>query len=260
MKVVLFCGGLGTRLREHSDTIPKPLVSIGYRPIIWHLMKYYAHYGHKDFILCLGYKGEMIREYFLNYDECMTNDFTLSNGGKEIRLYSSDIKDWNITFVDTGMHKNIGQRLLAVKDYVKDEAVFLANYSDGLTDLDLTGYLDNFLKTDAIASFVSVKPTSSFHAVKLDEVGMVTSIGTVAASDVWINGGFFGLRQQIFDYIEEGDELVVEPFRRLIKINKLFSQRYDGFWSPMDTFKEKINFDRQFAQGHCPWQVWKKRN
>jgi glucose-1-phosphate cytidylyltransferase len=111
MKVVLFCGGLGTRLREHSDTIPKPLVNIGHRPILWHLMRYYAHYGHKDFVLCLGYRGDLIREYFLNYNECMSNDFVLADGGKKVELLTRDLDDWRITFVDTGLQSNIGQRL-----------------------------------------------------------------------------------------------------------------------------------------------------
>ena len=115
MKVVLFCGGLGTRLREHSDTIPKPLVNIGYRPILWHLMRYYAHYGHKEFILALGYRGEMIREYFLNYNDALSNDFTLSDGGRHIEQHQRDFDDWKITFVDTGLHSNIGQRLLRVR-------------------------------------------------------------------------------------------------------------------------------------------------
>ena len=144
MKVVLFCGGLGTRLREHSDTIPKPLVNVGYRPILWHLMRYYAHYGHKDFILCLGYRGDLIREYFLKYNECMSNDFTLSEGGRRVELHSSDIEDWRITFVDTGLHSNIGQRLLRVREHLRGEEVFLANYSDGLSDLPLDQHIADF--------------------------------------------------------------------------------------------------------------------
>ena len=124
MKVVLFCGGLGTRLREHSDTIPKPLVNIGHRPILWHLMRYYAHYGHKDFILCLGYRGDLIREYFLNYNECISNDFVLSDGGKKIELLSRDLDDWRITFVDTGLQSNIGQRLLRVRKFLEGEDSF----------------------------------------------------------------------------------------------------------------------------------------
>ena len=134
VKVVLFCGGLGTRLKEYSETIPKPLVTIGYRPIMWHLMRYYAHFGHKDFILCLGYRGDQIKEYFLDYNECISNDFVMRKGGREIELLRSDIDDWRITFVDTGQQANIGQRLLAVRDFVEDD-IFLANYSDGLTDL-----------------------------------------------------------------------------------------------------------------------------
>ena len=134
MKVVLFCGGLGTRLREYSDQIPKPMVPIGYRPVLWHVMKYYAGFGYKDFILCLGYKADVIKNYFLNYDESLTNDFVFENGGRDIQLISSDIDDWRITFVDTGLAATIAERLVAVKEYLGDDEVFLANYSDGLTN------------------------------------------------------------------------------------------------------------------------------
>src|SRR4030095_4084460 len=137
MKVVLFCGGLGTRLREHSDTIPKPLVNVGFRPIVWHLMCYYAHYGHREFVLALGYRGDLIRDYFLNYNEAMSNDFTLSKGGTQIDLHHRHPDDWKITFVDTGLHSNLGQRLLRVRKYLRDDEWFLANYSDGLSDLPL---------------------------------------------------------------------------------------------------------------------------
>jgi glucose-1-phosphate cytidylyltransferase len=137
VKVVLFCGGLGTRLRDLSGEVPKPMVNIGYRPILWHVMRYYAHFGHKDFILCLGYKADVIKKFFLTYEEWISNDFTLSKGGKQIELKNNDIADWNITFVDTGLHANIGQRLLAVREYVENEEMFLANYADGLTDLGL---------------------------------------------------------------------------------------------------------------------------
>ena len=137
MKVVLFCGGQGMRMREFSETIPKPMVPIGYRPIMWHLMRYYAHFGHKDFILCLGYRGDSIKEYFLNYKEWLSNDFVLSGGGADVQLLSSDIDDWRITFVDTGTHSNIGERLRAVRPHLEGEEIFLANYSDGLTDAPL---------------------------------------------------------------------------------------------------------------------------
>ena len=256
MKVVLFCGGLGTRLREHSDTVPKPLVNIGFRPIIWHLMRYYAHFGHKDFVLCLGYRGDLIREYFLNYSECMTNDFTLSAGGKQIQLHSSDISDWNITFVDTGMHSNIGQRLLRARKFLRDEPEFLANYADGLSNLPLDALIEDFRRKQVVASFATVQSWHSFHAVQADADGYVTHMGPMRSDQFMINGGFFALRNDIFDYINEGDELVDQPFTRLREKRLLATYKYTGFWQAMDTFKDKINFDRMEAKGECPWKVW----
>lgn len=259
MKVVLFCGGLGTRLREHSDTIPKPLVNIGYRPILWHLMRYYAHFGHKDFILCLGYRGDLIREYFLNFREEMTTDFMMSNGGRMIELLDKqDTDDWRITFVETGMHSNLGQRLARVRHLLQGEDMFLANYSDGLSDLPLDDYLARVQSRDVIASLLAVRPSQSFHAVRSDEDGLVTDLEEVSESDYWINAGFFCLRQDIFDYMRDGEELVLEPFRRLIAQRQLFTLKYPGFWAAMDTFKDKIMLDRMEARGDCPWMVWKR--
>src|SRR5215510_9111658 len=191
MKVVLFCGGMGMRMREYSESVPKPMVPIGYRPILWHVMKYYAHYGHKDFILCLGYKADVIKQYFRNYDECISNDFVLSGGGKDLELLSSDIHDWRITFVDTGLASNIGMRLKAVEKYVRNEEVFLANYTDGLSDVNLNEVVDTFLKGGKIACFVSVKPRASFHMISVDADGVVRRIEHIANSGARINGGFF---------------------------------------------------------------------
>ena len=258
MKVVLFCGGLGTRLREHSDTIPKPLVNIGYRPIIWHLMRYYAHFGHKDFILCLGYRGDLVRKFFLTYSECMSNDFVLSEGGKKIELQARDIEDWRITFVDTGLHSNIGQRLLRVRKYLEGEDMFLANYSDGLSDLALDRFIEDFRARSVIAGFLSVRPSQSYHAIRTDTQGLVTELEPVSQSDHWVNGGFFCLRQDVFDYINEGEELVDEPFHRLIGQQQLWAPRHEGFWASMDTLKDKITFDRRDARGECPWMVWNR--
>lgn len=257
MKVVLFCGGLGTRLREHSDAIPKPLVEIGYRPIVWHLMRYYAHFGHKDFILCLGYRGDMIRQFFLDFRAAMATDFVLSDGGRQIELLESGEDDWRITCVDTGMHSNLGQRLARVRHLLKDEPIFLANYSDGLSNLPLDHYISQFEAGNSVASFLSVRPSQSFHAVKSNENGVVSSIEPVSESDYWINGGFFCLRQEIFEYLEPDEELVVEPFQRLIKQGRLATVKYDGFWAAMDTFKDKITLNRMEARGECPWMVWK---
>jgi glucose-1-phosphate cytidylyltransferase len=259
MKVVLFCGGLGTRLREHSDTIPKPLVTIGYRPLLWHLMRYYAHFGHRDFVLCLGYRGEMIREYFLNYNEAMSNDFTLRDGGRRIELHGRDTDDWNITFVDTGLHSNIGQRLLRVQNYLHDQAEFLANYSDGLASVPLDQLIADFRSKQAIASFVSVRSPQSFHTVHATPAGIVTAMGAVHDQQMRINGGFFALRREIFTYIREGEELVEQPFGRLIAEQRLVAFPWDGFWQCMDTFKDKITYDRMEAQGNSPWKVWQNQ-
>jgi glucose-1-phosphate cytidylyltransferase len=258
MKVVLFCGGLGTRLREYSDTVPKPLVNIGARPILWHVMRYYAHFGHKDFILCLGYRGDMIRDYFLNYNEAMTNDFVLSEGGKKVELLSSDIQDWRITFVDTGAHSNIGQRLWRVRQHVQNEEAFLANYADGLSDVPLNTLVDDFRRRKVLATFASVRSPASFHTVAASEDGFVSSMGAMNHGDLWINGGYFVLSPKIFNFMNEGEELVEKPFARLIEQKLLTTYHHRGFWQSMDTFKDKIAFDRMEAQGECPWLFWKK--
>ncbi|MDB5058000.1 MAG: Nucleoside-diphosphate-sugar pyrophosphorylase family protein [Chloroflexi bacterium] len=257
MKVVLFCGGLGMRLREYSETIPKPMVPIGNHPILWHVMKYYAHYGYTDFILCLGYKAHVIKEYFLNYNECLSNDFTLSDGGKNLQLLSSDIQNWRITFVDTGLTANIGQRLKAVEPYLDSDPVFLANYTDGLTDLPLPCVLDHFYRANTIAGFLAVRPSQTFHRVRIDSGGLVRGISDMSTADFWINGGFFVFKREIFAYLRDGEELVHEPFQRLIAESQLTAYKHAGFWACMDTFKEKQQFDDMHALGHVPWEVWR---
>ena len=258
MKVVLFCGGLGMRIREAGENIPKPMVTIGYRPILWHVMKYYAHYGHKDFVLCLGYRGDVIKNYFLNYNECASNDFVLSEGGKKLELMGSDIHDWKITFVETGATSNIGQRLKAVERLVRDEGEFLANYSDGLTDLPLPVHLDHFHAQDAIASFVSVKPNLSYHLVSVADGGRVTAIEEMRRTPIRINGGVFAFRPEIFDHIGKGEELVCEPFQRLVRARRLAAFEYDGFWMSMDTFKDRQQLEEICARGNAPWEVWSR--
>ena len=258
MKVVLFCGGLGTRLRDQSGGLPKPMVNIGSRPILWHIMKYYAHYGHKDFILCLGYKADTIKNYFLNYDQCLSSDFTLSNGDKKIYQKESDISDWNITFADTGLKTNIGQRLKAVEKYLVGEEMFLANYADGVTDLPLPVMIDYFVKSGKIGCFICVKPSQSFHVVSLKDEDSVESIKYVRDTDIMINGGCYIFRKDTFSYIKDGEELVVEPFQRLINENQLIGYRYNGFWHCMDTFKEQQELNDMYERGNAPWDVWEK--
>ncbi|MFT3781754.1 MAG: sugar phosphate nucleotidyltransferase [Nibricoccus sp.] len=258
MKVVLFCGGLGTRLREYGDNIPKPLVPIGYRPVIWHVMKYYAHFGHKDFILCLGYRADKIKEYFLNYQEWVSNDFTMSDGGKAIDLKQSDIQDWNITFVDTGMNANIGTRLQRVAKYLEGEEFFLANYSDGLTDNDLDAMITEFKGTDKVGAFLCAPPSQTFHVVDVDAKRKVTDIRYVRDTDIMVNCGFFIFRHSIFDYMQPGEELVINPFRRLIETDNLLAFKADHFYA-MDTFKEQQELSDMFTRGEAPWEVWSKR-
>lgn len=256
MKVVLFCGGQGTRIRDYSETIPKPLVPIGGRPIVWHLMKYYAHYGHRDFILCLGHKAEAIKNYFLNYNEALSNDFILTEGCKTVELLNHDLHDWRITFVDTGLHSNIGQRLRAVERYLADEDVFMANYSDGLTDVHLPTYIDNFRRHDKVASFLAVPPNYSFHLVTQGTDQTVDRIYPINDCDFMMNGGFFLFKKDIFRYLRDGEELVLKPFERLIEEKQLISFSHKGFWACMDTFKEKQYLDELLARGEAPWKVW----
>lgn len=258
MKVVLFCGGLGLRIRDAED-IPKPLVRIGYRPVLWHVMKYYAHFGHKDFILCLGHGADAIKRYFLDYNECASNDFVLSGGGKRVELFHSDIDDWRITFADTGIHANIGQRLKAVESYLQGEEEFLANYSDGLTDLPLPEQLEHFHRRGNVASFLCVRPNLSYHMVSLEpgDSGSVSGIHAINNGSVRINGGYFVFNKRIFNYIGKDEELVIEPFKRLIQEKQLIGYAYDGFWAGMDTFKDKQELESLWTGGKAPWEVWK---
>lgn len=256
MKVVIFCGGMGLRLREYSENVPKPLVPIGDHPIIWHLMKYYAHYGHKDFVLCLGHKGEAIKKFFLSYNEALSSDFVLSDGGKSLRLLNHDFRQWSITFVDTGATATIGDRLASVRDYLLDDDVFLANYVDGLSDVNVNSVIQRFIKSGKTACFVSVPPTQTFHLVNIDAADHVTGISHAGSSETWINGGYFVLSKKIFQYMRPGEDLVNEPLARLIAARELITVRHKGFWACMDTFKERQQLEDLWSKGSAPWQVW----
>ena len=255
MKVVLFCGGAGMRLRGYADDVPKPMVKIGSRPILWHLMKYYAHFGHKDFVLCLGHMGNVIKDYFLHYDEAASNDFVWSNGGKNIEFVNRDMDDWTINFVETGANSNIGMRLKAVESHLKGEEMFLANYADGLSDVHLPTMINNFKKTDAVASLLLVQLTASFDFVQIGPGTAVKGIVPLTESDMWINGGFFVMRNEIFNYLKPGEELVRQPFQRLIEKKALLAHKCEGFWQCMDTFKDKQALE-ELNQTKAPWKVW----
>ena len=236
MKVVLFCGGLGMRLRGSAENVPKPMVPIGSRPILWHLMKYYQYHGIEDFILCLGYHGDVIRNYLREAGE-----------------------SWSVTFVDSGVEASIGQRLLAAQPLLDGEEVFCANYADGLTDLPFADHLAHFIRHDRVASFLSVRPNLSYHAVEADPGGVVTGFHSIVQTDLRVNGGFFIFKRDIFRYIRAGDDLVEAPFQRLIQARQLVAHAYDGFWIAVDTAKDKQRVDEMYATGHAPWMVWDRR-
>ncbi len=259
MKVVLFCGGLGLRLHPTTENIPKPLVQIGGKPVLLLLMKYYSYFGHKDFILCLGYKGEEIKKFFLDYDEYPQEDFMLSNGVRK-QLRRNEIQDWNITFAETGLNSNIGQRLMAVRKYLDGEDVFLANYSDALTDLPLSKMIKYFTNRDKIGCITAVKPVGfTFHYVSIGDQGYVKSVSPLNNTPLRINGGFFVFKQQIFDYIKPGEDLVIEPFERLIEKNELVAYPHDGFWASLDTYKDKQRLDELASNNGSFWEIWKDR-
>ncbi|MDT5033567.1 MAG: glucose-phosphate cytidylyltransferase [Actinoplanes sp.] len=256
MKVVLFCGGLGMRMREGPASAPKPMNMIGDRPLLWHVMRYYAHFGHTEFILCLGYGAAAVKDYFVKYDETQSNDFTLSPGGK-VAMHSTDITDWNISFIDTGLHSTIGERLMRVRPLVQDEEVFLANYADTLTDAPLDRLIDRFHRTpDAVVSMLAVPPVSTHHVVEIADNGEVTGVRAVADLMQYENGGYFVMRPSIFDELREGEDMVPNAFDRLVSQRRLLAHRYEGFWRAADTFKDRAELEDMFHRGQCPWMLW----
>lgn len=255
MKVVIFCGGLGVRMGEQTRRIPKPMMQIGGKPILWHIMRYYARFGHTDFILCLGYKGEVVKEYFLSHGGALFKDFSLRRDGEgsSLELLPGPCDDWKITFVDTGTDTTIGGRLKAVEPYLDGEEVFLATYGDGLTDVDLTSEIDAFHASGKLAMFLLVRPQFNAHLVETDEQGTVLSVSDMSTSSVRINGGFFVFRRAILDWIEPGDELVVETFARLIARGEVAAFPHDGFFGPMDTIKDQQRLEELHRLGEAPW-------
>jgi glucose-1-phosphate cytidylyltransferase len=254
MKVVIFCGGFGVRMGEETQRIPKPLIPVGSRPILWHVMKRYASWGYDDFVLCLGYKAESVKEYFLTYNEALSNDFVLSNGGRDVQLLGSDISNWRITFVDTGIQSTIAERLLAVAPHLEGD-YFLATYGDGLTDAPLADMVERLRSSGKTGLFLSVRPIFNAHVVEADADGTVQSVEELQQANVRINGGFFVFRRDILDYVNAGEELVNEPFRRLIERGELIAYRHDGFWEPMDTMKDKQRLDALAESGRAPWRI-----
>jgi glucose-1-phosphate cytidylyltransferase len=237
-----------------NDDVPKPMQMVGPRPLLWHVMRYYAHYGHKDFILCLGHGASHIKDYFLRYQEAASNDFVLRDG--HVELLHSDISDWSITFVDTGLESPIGERLRRVRSFVGDEEYFLANYADVLTDASMNDMIAKFRASGAAASMLLVPPQQSFHCVAVSDGGEVKGITPVAELSIWVNGGFFVLTQEVFDLLPPGGDLVADACVALAGQGRLFGYKHNGFWKPADTFKERAELDAGYHHGDRPWMLW----
>ncbi len=253
MKTVLFCGGLGTRIREYSEAIPKPMIPVGEKPILWHLMQYYSQYGHRDFVLCLGYKANTIKEYFFKYRPQTYADCVVSGFGDKVEILGNPQNEWRIAMIDTGIWRNIGERLWAVREHVQQEEMFLANYSDGLADVDLPAMIAAFKESGKVGCFLAVRPSFSLHFVDIDASGGVNRVMPSEGTGLWINGGFFIFRPELFDYMRDGEELVEAPFQRLIEAGQLLAFKHEGFWRPMDTLKDKEVLEDLVERGEMPW-------
>jgi glucose-1-phosphate cytidylyltransferase len=254
VKVVLFCGGYGMRMRDGASDLPKPMHPVGPRPLIWHVMRYYAHFGHTDFVLCLGYGAHHIKDFFLNYDETASNDFVLRGG--DVELLGSDIQDWTITFVHTGLDSPIGERLRRVRTYVEDEEMFLANYADVLTDAPLDLMIQRFRASTAVGGLLAVPPQSAFHCVNIGEGDDIASITMLQEMPLWENGGYLMFRPEVFDHIEEDCDLIGDVCAPLAKQGQMMAYRHRGFWQPADTVKERTALEAAYQGGTRPWMLW----
>jgi glucose-1-phosphate cytidylyltransferase len=254
VKVVLFCGGYGMRMRDGVSDLPKPMHPVGPRPLIWHVMRYYAHFGHTDFVLCLGYGAHHIKDFFLTYSETASNDFVLRGG--DVELLGSDIQDWTITFVHTGLDSPIGERLRRVRHLVENEDMFLANYADVLTDAPLDRMIEKFRASDAVGGLLAVPPQSAFHCVDLGEGDAIASITMLTDMPLWENGGYLMFRPEVFEHIEEDCDLIGDVCAPLAKQGQMMAYRHRGFWQPADTVKERTALEAAYQSGARPWMLW----
>jgi glucose-1-phosphate cytidylyltransferase len=256
MKAVLLAGGLGTRMREETEFRPKPMVEIGGRPVLWHIMKLLGHQGVQDFVVCAGYKAEYIKNYFANYG-AMNNDFTVTLGDTSSITYHGehDESHWNVTVSDTGAETMTGGRIKRVQRYVGDER-FLATYGDGIADVDLSALLAFHESHGKLATMTAVQPLSRFGVLDLDDEGAVTQFKEKPQVEGWINIGYFIFEPAVFDYID-GDESVLEaePLHRLAADNQIAAYKHSGFWQPMDTYRESVMLNELWAEG-APWKIW----
>jgi len=260
MKVVILCGGQGTRIRDVADNIPKPMIPVGKYPILWHIMKYYASFGYNEFILCLGYKGKIIKDYFLNY-EVSTTDFTLTLGKKKEVFFHNhhNEEDWKITFAETGLTAMTGARIRRIKKYIEPGETFLLTYGDGLSDVDLNKLIQVHNAHGKTLTLTGVRPAGRFGELGVDKSGRVTEFNEKPqAIKGRINGGFFVCSYSLFHYLDEGDQLIFEqePMKKLVQEKELMQFPHDGFWQPMDTYREYSLLNLLINNNQAPWKIW----
>ncbi len=262
MKTIILCGGQGTRLREETEYRPKPLVDVGGRPILWHIMKTYAHYGFSEFVLCLGYRGHMIKEYFLNY-EAMNNDFTICLGEKNTLSYhgAHTEQDFRVTLVDTGIDSMTGARVKRVERYI-DGDTFMVTYGDGVSDLNMQKLLQFHRQHGRLATVTTVRPFSRYGILNVSDAGQVTEFVEKPQLDGWANAGFFVFNRKVLDYISADPSCILErePLEKLALAGQLMAYRHDGYFYAMDTYREYLQLNELWNSGQAPWAIWEKVN
>lgn len=256
MKVVILAGGKGTRISEESHLRPKPMIEIGGKPVLWHIMKLYSYYGFHEFIVCCGYKGQMIKEYFLNY-YIYESDSTFRLGNGEIITHGRMTEPWKVTLANTGLDTLTAGRLLKVKEYIEEDE-FLLTYGDGVSDVDIGGTIDFHHKHGKIATITTTQPSGRFGALKIDKSDLVLGFKEKARADqAWVNAGFMVFNRKVFDYLGDGSEMLEQtPFENLAQDGEMIAYKHDGFWSPMDTMRDKAYLEELWNSGNAPWKVW----
>ncbi len=259
MKVAILCGGKGTRLQEKTESIPKPLIEIGGRPILWHIMKIYSHYGFNDFVLLLGYKGDKIKEYFVDGDRWRRHNFTLSTAPgcePKLELLNQDADDWRITFLDTGLETNTGGRIKKAEPYIDGDS-FLVTYGDGVADIDIPELVRTHHRHGKSATVTAVTPLSQFGIMRLNGDGAVREFMEKPRMKDWVNGGFFVFNRDVFDYLQEDSVLEREPLQRLAEADRIRAYQHSGFWACMDTYKDAVTLDNLWNTKQARWKLWK---
>ncbi len=257
MKVVILAGGMGSRISEESQYKPKPMIEIGDRPVLWHIMKLYSFYGYHEFIICCGYKGHMIKDYFIHYYMYQTDStFHLQEERTEVR--SSSAEPWKVTLVNTGLHTKTAGRLIRIQEYIGEDENFMLTYGDGVADVNIPSLLDFHWKQGCIATITTTQPSGRFGTLKIATDGRIEQFREKARKDqAWVNAGFMVLNREIFEYLDDGkDMLEDEPFEKLVHDGELSAYRHNGFWAPMDTIRDREYLEEMWMAGKAPWKVW----